>query len=78
MLVNHELQRQTSRPPSASMKMAVFRDVAPYNLEETDRRFSGDYWRKLTTSVNLYEPTRRNMPRDGYFQTRHRENLISR
>jgi hypothetical protein len=56
---------------AASMKMAVFWDVAPCSLVETDRHFIlvMDAVRTSGTLVNFYETTRRIIPEDSHIQT---------
>jgi hypothetical protein len=59
------------------MRVAVFWNVAPCSLAETDRRFRGDYFlidlmmealRTCETSVDFYETTRSNIPQDRLLQ----------
>jgi hypothetical protein len=63
--------------------MTVFCDVAPRILVEDYRRFIRAYclhwwWRQQApTTVNFYQTTRRNIPRDSHLHTRRRENLKS-
>jgi hypothetical protein len=53
------------------MQMAVFWDVAPYSLVETDRRVLIALLTAVSTSetsVSYYETTRRNIPEDSHLK----------
>jgi hypothetical protein len=57
------------------MKMVGFRDVAPRNLVDIDRRFRGAYSlhhqgddSSSEKSVNIYRTTRLNIPEDSHLQ----------
>jgi hypothetical protein len=61
------------------VKMAVFWDVAPYSLLETDRRYRGVYYLHRqgdecslrSVSVSLCQTTRRNIPEDSHLYFQH-------
>jgi hypothetical protein len=66
--------------------MAVFLDVEPCALVDTDRRFTGAYgavalmMEAVSTSeasVNIYQTTRRNNQEDSHLRTRRHQNLKS-
>jgi hypothetical protein len=59
------------------MKMAVFWDVAPCNLVDSDQYFRGVYGlvallmvavSNSETSVNIYQSIQRNIPEDSHLQ----------
>jgi hypothetical protein len=63
--------------------MAIFWDIAPCSLVETDWHFRGAYclhhqaWSAVSTeiSVNLYQTKWHNIPEDSHLHTCHHENL---
>jgi hypothetical protein len=64
---------------STEKKMAVFWDVFPHNVAETERCFRGAcrLHHQWQTSVSFYQTTSRNIPEDSHLHNSLRENLKS-